>query len=327
VSSAEYTRQAFLKFDVSSAPAIGVARLRVYGSLPDTRDLNAAVDAKSVASTTWQEGTLTWNNRPSLGSRLSTVRLPDTTARYYEFDVTAFVRAEKAAGRNVLSLALSNPAATSAFMTFNSRQAASNRPELVIGEGTSSPPPAGNIVLYAGDATTFAGGWRAVSDTTAAGGRRMSEPDAGRTKLTTALQAPASYFEMSFNAQANTPYRLWIRGRAASNSYGNDSAFVQFSGSVTSAGAATWRIGTTSATTYVLEDCSGCGLSAWGWQDNGYGVNVLGPEVYFATTGPQTIRIQTREDGLSIDQIVLSPSTWRTTRPGSAKNDTTIVPR
>ena len=30
--------------------------------------------------------------------------------------------------------------------------------------------------------------------------------------------------------------------------------------------------------------------------------------MYFATTGPQTIRIQRREDGISIDQIVLSPA-------------------
>ncbi len=36
----------------------------------------------------------------------------------------------------------------------------------------------------------------------------------------------------------------------------------------------------------------------------------MGPVVYFDDTGPQTIRIQTREDGLSIDQIVLSDVTF-----------------
>jgi hypothetical protein len=102
---------------------------------------------------------------------------------------------------------------------------------------------------------------------------------------------------------------------------------VQFSGSVTSGGVATYRIGTASATTYVLEDCSGCTLSGWGWQDNGYGTGVLGPLIYFATSGPQTIRIQTREDGLSIDQIVLSPERFRTSAPGALINDTTIVPK
>ena len=63
-----------------------------------------------------------------------------------------------------------------------------------------------------------------------------------------------------------------------------------------------------------LEDCSGCGLSGWGWQDNGWGVGVLGPEVVFASSGTQRIRVQTREDGFTIDQIVLSPQRYLTHR-------------
>jgi hypothetical protein len=49
--------------------------------------------------------------------------------------------------------------------------------------------------------------------------------------------------------------------------------------------------------------------------------------IYFANSGTQTIRIQQREDGLSIDQIVLSPSTWLNASPGALKNDTVIVPK
>ena len=77
---------------------------------------------------------------------------------------------------------------------------------------------------------------------------------------------------------------------------------------------------------YTLEDCSGCGVSGWGWQDNGYGLGVLGPLVYFVQSGTQTIRIQGREDGISIDQIVLSPSRYLTGAPGALRNDTTILP-
>lgn len=326
LSSAEYTRQSYLKFNVAGVPAIGAARLRVYGGLPDTRDLNTPVDVSAVASTSWSETGITWNNRPALGTKLSTVRIPDAIARYYEFDITAYARAEKAAGRNTITLAVSNPSVTSAVVGFNAREASSNRPELVIAEPPGTSGGTGDIVLYAGEAVFF-GGWSPVPDASAALGQRMSEPDAARPKLTAPLANPGSYFELTFTAEANRPYRLWIRGRAASNYYGNDSAFVQFSGSITSTGAATFRIGTSSATTYVLEDCSGCGLSGWGWQDNEYGVNALGPPIYFATSDPQTIRIQTREDGLSIDQIVLSPSTWLTARPGATKNDATIVPR
>jgi hypothetical protein len=183
-----------------------------------------------------------------------------------------------------------------------------------------------DIVLYATHASSIVGKWQSVADATAAGGARLWNPDAGAAKLTAAVAAPASYFEVKFSAQAGTAYRLWIRGKAEADYWANDSVFAQFSGSVTSTGAETYRIGTTSSTQVTLEDCSGCGLSGWGWQDNGWGVGVFGPLVYFAQSGTQTIRIQPREDGFSIDQIVLSPQNFLTASPGTLKNDTQILP-
>jgi hypothetical protein len=132
---------------------------------------------------------------------------------------------------------------------------------------------------------------------------------------------------MTFPATAGIAYRLWVRGKAQNNHWGNDSVFVQFSGSVNSGGGVIYRIGTTSAAEVNLEDCSGCGLSGWGWQDNGWGVGVMGPLIYFQATGSQTIRVQTREDGLSIDQIVLSPATYLNNSPGALRNDNTILPK
>jgi endonuclease/exonuclease/phosphatase family metal-dependent hydrolase len=84
---------------------------------------------------------------------------------------------------------------------------------------------------------------------------------------------------------------------------------------VSASGAPVFRIGTTDGTGVNIEECSGCGLSGWGWQDNGYGAGVLGPEIYFESSGTHTIRVQTREDGLSIDQIILSPSTYLKAAP------------
>jgi len=193
-------------------------------------------------------------------------------------------------------------------------------------DGIILNPPAASatIVLYAATAATPHGTWRVVSDATAAGGARLEQPDAGAAKIATAAVNPTNYFEMTFTADAGKPYRLWLRGRAAGDSYNNDSVFVQFSGSVTSTGTAINRIQTTEAVPIVLEDCSGCGVAGWGWQDNGYGVDVLGPTMYF-TAGPQTIRIQGREDGLSIDQVVLSPDTYLNTPPGKTKADATIL--
>ena len=39
------------------------------------------------------------------------------------------------------------------------------------------------------------------------------------------------------------------------------------------------------------------------------------------------MRIQIREDGVQLDQIVLSPGTYLSSPPGPATNDTTIVPK
>ncbi len=196
--------------------------------------------------------------------------------------------------------------------------------------GTAPPPSTngttgvGDILLYAADARITGSKWSIVSDATAAGAKRLWNMNAGAAKVTMAVANPASYAEFTFDAVAGQPYRLWMRGRADSNTYPNDSVFVQFSNSATVAGVPTFRIGTTSATEYNLEDCSGCGLAGWGWQDNGWGVGVLGPALYFDTSGPQTLRIQTREDGLSIDQILLSPTLYLSNLPGILKNDAMI---
>jgi hypothetical protein len=187
------------------------------------------------------------------------------------------------------------------------------------------PPPSGEIILHAGTASTVVGNWTPVNDTTAASGRRLYNPNAGAAKVVTALANPATYFQLTFNAEAGKPYRLWIRARADSNNYANDSVHVQFSGSVNQSGTAVYRIGTAASTAFNLEACSGCGLSNWGWEDNGWGSGVLGPLIYFAATGPQTIRVQPREDGISIDQIVLSPAAYLNTAPGAAKNDGTLL--
>jgi hypothetical protein len=148
-------------------------------------------------------------------------------------------------------------------------------------------------------------------------------PDAGvRFAIT---PQPIHYFEVLAWVEAGTPYRLWIRAKAEGDDPRNDSVSVQFPGSVNGRGKPVFRTGTTSAATVILQECSGCPLAGWGWQDTKNGPNVLGPLVAFDTTGFQTIRVQTREDGLSIDQIVLSPSSYLSEAPGPPRGDTTIL--
>lgn len=181
----------------------------------------------------------------------------------------------------------------------------------------------GDVVLYASKAPIRAGTWAVVADSTAASGFAMANPDLGAPEVITPLAAPENYFQMTFPAYSGKGYHLWIRGKAANNSYKHDSVFVQFSDTVTSAGTAEDRIGTTSAAAVVLQSCQGALEHEWGWTDNGW--CGLGANIRFSTTGTHTIRIQVREDGLSIDQIVLSPRTYLAAAPGVQANDKTIL--
>jgi hypothetical protein len=115
--------------------------------------------------------------------------------------------------------------------------------------------------------------------------------------------------------------------RHSNNFFNNDSIWLQLSGAVDPAGQRAYGIGTTGGLPVNLEECSGCGISGWGWEDDGWGaVNRNGVLLRFPQGAPQRIRIQVREDGVSVDQIVLSAVKYRTTRPGAAKDDTVILP-
>jgi hypothetical protein len=183
------------------------------------------------------------------------------------------------------------------------------------------------IVIYASDVSRMVGDYQLVNDATAAGGRRLWNPNRNRAKILSASASPANYAEFTFHAEKGRPYRLWIRGSGERNTWSNDSAYLQFSGTVNAAGAGVSRIGTTSSMWYSVEEYSNAGIMKWGWQDNGYGKGVVGPLLYFERTGPQTIRIQQREDGLSIDQIVISPARYLSLAPGLPKYDVTVVSR
>jgi regulation of enolase protein 1 (concanavalin A-like superfamily) len=195
--------------------------------------------------------------------------------------------------------------------------------------GTPPPPPppgegATTVVIWASGATVH-GRWQTLADATAAGGSALWNTNAGESRIVPALANPANYFESSFSAVSGTAYHLWVRFRAEGDSLSNDSIHAQFNDSVDAGGLATMRVGTSSSAELVLQDgTSDSAVHAWGWADNGW--NALGPHIYFAASGTHTIRIQQREDGAIVDQIVLSPDTYLTSPPGARDNDSTILP-
>jgi hypothetical protein len=183
-----------------------------------------------------------------------------------------------------------------------------------------------DIVLYAAEAAVVKGHWRATASASAAGGRSLATTDQGWASLDVPLPAPANYFEMTFDAPSATTYRVWLRLRASGNSKWNDAVWLQFSDALLSNGSAAYRMGTTAGLLVNLERCSGCGVSNWGWQNKAWWLSQP-TTVTFASTGRHTIRVQTREDGVEVDQIVLSPAKYISAAPGQPLNDAVIVPR
>jgi endonuclease/exonuclease/phosphatase family metal-dependent hydrolase len=183
-----------------------------------------------------------------------------------------------------------------------------------------------DIVLYSSDVSAIHGNWARTDSWSGAGTRRMTSADYGWAAADAAHANPTNYFEATFTAQANTDYRVWLRLRAAGDSKWNDSVWVQFSDSVNSSGGSLYRIGSSSGLLVNLEPCSNCGVAGWGWSGGAWWVNQA-TTVRFATAGTKTVRVQIREDGVDVDQIVLSASTWRHSAPGSATHDSTILPQ
>ena len=55
-----------------------------------------------------------------------------------------------------------------------------------------------------------------MTDSTAAGGSALWNPDRGQSKISPPLSSPANYFETSFNAVSGVPYPLPIGTLGAS---------------------------------------------------------------------------------------------------------------
>jgi hypothetical protein len=211
--------------------------------------------------------------------------------------------------------------------TFTVRAADSDLPANVAARSFTLTVGAREIVLYTSAAKIVGNAWSRVADATAANGSRVWNRDRGSERIRTAYASPSSYVEITFQAEAGVAYHLWLRAIAERNSVYNDSVHVQFSGSVDAGGSAIDRIGTRQSASVILEDGSGAYVHGWGWNDNQWGAGVLGTPIYFQTSGLQTLRLQQREDGVSIDQIVLSAVTYVAKAPGALEDDTVILPR
>jgi hypothetical protein len=126
-----FTRQGFINFDVSAYSSVTSARLQLYVAQSGTSE-DLTLEVRAVSNTAWNENTLTWNNKPSMGQVLGSIVASGTGYVLYEFDVTDYVRDELIANNAAVSFGLFNPSSASPYIKVATSNAATNKPVLRI---------------------------------------------------------------------------------------------------------------------------------------------------------------------------------------------------
>jgi subtilisin family serine protease len=141
-TSAGTVRRLFLRFAIDGfGSGVTLAKLRLNGNSVTSAKL---IGVYAISNTTWSETTITYNNAPAIGAKQGASQSVGLTAAYVEWDVTSYVQAQKTAGATAVSFEVKQDVATTESPSvFSSREAASNKPQLVVttgGGGTDTPP-------------------------------------------------------------------------------------------------------------------------------------------------------------------------------------------
>jgi len=132
-STPSYNREVLLKFDLSALSSVSNAKLRLFGGLQDSVAASIGLAIHSAGDTGWNESTLTWNNKPAVDANaLATTTIAGTTAKWYEIDLTNYIKLKVAAAADTVTLVLRSTTATSTLCQFNSDEAAANQPQLLV---------------------------------------------------------------------------------------------------------------------------------------------------------------------------------------------------
>jgi len=123
-------RSTYLKFSLDSVRVVNKAVLRLFGR----NSQNFApihISAFGINDDAWTEDGINWNNAPaSLQTPAGSVNV-DNKLRYYETDITEFVKAQLA-GDKTVSIVLKDTSAQNKSLSFNSKENSYFRPQLII---------------------------------------------------------------------------------------------------------------------------------------------------------------------------------------------------
>ena len=204
----DYTRETFLKFDLSSVPAtVGSATLKLYAHTVEAG--TSVLTVTQVNDDSWTESTITFNNRPtSLGSVVSTYNV--ASAGEFSIDVTSAVQSES---DGMLSLKIETDA--NLGVTYFSKEASQNIPVLEInlsdGAGDIVAPsvPTGLSALNVAP-TSFTLSWTASTDAVGVTGYEVFQDGVSigttsSTSMDVTGLSPGNTYAMTVRAQDVVP--------------------------------------------------------------------------------------------------------------------------
>jgi hypothetical protein len=130
-----FSRASYLKFSLDSLSNVSNAKLRLYGKNTETTAL-INISAFGVTDDTWTEKGITSNNAPAaLSNPLSSVAVNDQL-KYYEFDVTGFVKTQLSSDK-IASFLIKDAANQNKVLSFSSRENGRFPPQLIITDSAS----------------------------------------------------------------------------------------------------------------------------------------------------------------------------------------------
>jgi hypothetical protein len=129
-----YDRDIYLKFDLTQLQFTGNMVLRIFGKI-DSNTEKPTVElygSTVVSGTSFNESTITYNNRPGRGTFLGSTTVSGSRGKYYEFDVGGWLGEEIAFGATEATFVLHSATRTTPQLLFNSDEASANKPQLVV---------------------------------------------------------------------------------------------------------------------------------------------------------------------------------------------------
>lgn len=141
-SNENFFRKTLLKFNLSAEDlenkTIGRVVLKLYANKATECTLTA-----SEIDDNWSESTVTWNTVPTTGSNIVTIPLSSSKG-YYEWDVTSYV-VEQFSNDKIISILIEDFEAANQTISFNSKEAGGNFPELIINTVDIDPLSVSNL--------------------------------------------------------------------------------------------------------------------------------------------------------------------------------------